>query len=280
MSAAAPPPTAVSPPTAAPATAPASKPAAPPPKASPPRPRVRELHDSGTVRKESVDADRWFASGLVKVTGDANLGEGKLDGTVSIGGHLNAATARYHGGLEVDGAVEVSGALTGTGTLGVGSTLRAGTAELKGSVRVHGTLTVDRSLKVNGSLAAPSATVGELDLEGEARIPGDLTAFRVQTFLKENSSFGTVRARAVTLKGKPTNLVEKVFFRHRRILVERVEADEAEFEAVEVTFVRAPKITLGRDAHLTEYEGTIVKQHPSSRVGFESKSEPPYGLRR
>jgi len=274
MSAAAPPAT------TAPATPSAPKPVAPPPKAPPSRPRVRELHDSGTLRKESVDADRWFASGLVKVTGDANLGEGKLDGTVSIGGRLSAASARYRGVLEVDGAVEVSGALSGTGNLGVGSTLHAGTAELKGTARVGGPLTVDRMLKVDGSLAAPSAAVGELDLEGDARIPSNLTGLRVRTFLKEDSVFGIVRARAVSLKGKPTNLVEKVFFRRRRVRVERVEADEAELEAVEVKFVRAPKITLGRDAHVTEYEGTIVKQHPSSRVGFESKSELPYGLRR
>jgi len=268
MSAAAPPPT--SPPKASP----------PAPAASPPRPRIGELHDSGTLRRDSVDADRWFVTGLVKVTGDANLGEGTLDGTVSLGGRLAATRVHYRGVLEVGGTLETSGDITGAGSLRAGSTAHAGTADLKGTVRVLGALTVDRGLTVHGSLTAPSASVGELDLEGEVHVPGDLVGLRVNAFLKDDSAFGTVRAPSVTLRGRPLNLVEKVFFHHLTVTVKRVEADAAELEGVDVTFVRAPKITLGRDAHVTTYEGTIVKQHPSSRVGFESKSRPPYGLRR
>jgi hypothetical protein len=272
MSAAAPPPVSAPPPKTTPAA-----PAAPSPR---PRPRVRELHDSGTIRKESVDADRWVATGLIKVTGDANLGEGKLDGTVSLGGRLSATRVQYRGVFDVDAAVEASESLSGVGSLRVGSTVHTATADLKGTVRVSGALTVDRALTVHGSLVAPSATVGELSLEGDARIPGDLVALRVDAYLKENSSFARVRARSVTLRAKPPNLVEKVFFRRVSVSVARIEADEVELEAVEAKFVRAPKITLGREAHVTEYEGTIVKRHPSSRVGFESKSPPPYGLRR
>ena len=272
MSAAAPPPVSVPP----------AKPAAPPPAAPParPHPRLGELHDAGTVRKESVDVDRWFATGLVKVTGDTNVGQGNLDGTVILGGRLTATRVRYRGVLDVEGALEASENLSGVGSLRAGSTAHAGTADLKGTVRVLGALTVDRGLVLHGSLAAPSATVGELDLEGEAQVPGELVGLRLNAFLKEDSAFGTVRSRSVTIRGKPPNLVEKVFFRHLTVTVRRIEADVAELEGVDVTFVRAPKITLGRDAHVTEYEGTIVKQHASARVGFESKSRPPYGLRR
>ena len=272
MSVSAPPPASVPP---AKSTPPA------PATASPrPRPRVGELHDSGTVRKESVDADRWVATGLVKVTGDANLGEGKLNGTVSLGGRLTATRVEYRGVLDVDASVEASESVSGVGSLRVGSTVHAATADLKGTVRISGALTVDRALTVHGSLVAPSATVGELDLEGDAHIPGDLVGLRLDGYLKENSAFGTVRARSVKLRSKPPNLVEMMFFRRVTATVARIEADEVELEGVEAKFVRAPKITLGRGAHVTEYEGTIVKRHPSSRVGFESKSPPPYGLRR
>jgi len=268
MSAAAPPPTPVSPAKNAPA-APA-----------PPRPRVGELHDSGTIHRESVDADHWVANGLVKVTGDAHLGNGKLTGTVSIGGKLSAATVQYRGTLDVDGAIEATGSFTGSGSLRTGSTLHVASADLRGSVRISGAITVDGALVARASVAAPSATVGELTLEGEAHIPGDLTGTSVSARLKENSNFGTIRGRSVVLRAKPPNIVDKVFFRTVTVKVARVEADSADLAGVDVGFVRAPQITLGPYAHVTEYEGTIVKRHPSSRVGFESKSPAPYGLRR
>jgi hypothetical protein len=227
-----------------------------------------------------VDADRWVADGVVKVTGDVHLGDGKLGGTVSIGGKLSAATLEYRGTLDVDGAVDANGSLAGSGALRTGTTLHATTADLRGIVRISGAVTVDRTLTLRGSVAAPSATVGELDLEGEAHIPGDLVGTTIQIRLKKDSDFGTVRARSVVLNAKRPNLVDKVFFRTVSVKVARVEADSADLEGVDVHFVRAPQITLGPDAHVTEYEGTIVKQHPSSRVGFESKSPAPYGLRR
>lgn len=266
--------------TPAPAVVPSPKPASTPPAVPPPRPRLGELHDSGPVHRESVDADRWFATGLVKVTGDVHLGEGKLDGTVSLGGRLTATAVEYRGMLDVDGAVETSGSFAGAGTLRTGATFRAGTADLRGSAQIVGAVTVDRTLTVHGSLTAPSITVGELDLEGEAHVPGDLSGLAVAARLKEDSEFGTVRARSVRLLAKPPSLMEKVFFRTLTVTVDRVEADTVELEAVDAKFVRAPQITLGRSAHVTQYEGTIVKRHPSSRVGYESRSRPPYGLRR
>ena len=269
MSAAAPPPAPASP--AKPAVVPTTPPQ---------HPHLGELHDSGTVHKDWVDAERWVATGLVKVTGDVRLGEGKLDGTISLGGKLTATTVHYRGTLDVDGPVEASGAFVGAGALGLGATFHAGSADLKGTARVVGAVTVDGDLKVRGALFAPSVTVGELHLEGEARVPGTLLGTQLSARLHDDSKFGTVKARSVSLRTKPPNLVEKIFFRTLTVTVERVEADSVELEGVDVTFVRAPQITLGRNAHVTEYEGTIVKRHPTSRVGYESKSRPPYGLRR
>jgi len=271
VSAAAPPPTAT--------PAPSKPPAAPVPPAPPPL--SGEIHDSGTVRRDAVAVERWVATGLVKVTGDARVGDGRLDGTVSIGGQLAATTLRFRGTLEVAGAVNVTEALAGAGTVRSGSNLRAGALDIKGDARIPGSLTVDRAARVRGALSASSATVGELDLDGQMEVPGELVSpFSVTVRLKESSQLGTVRAKSVVLRARLPNLVEKVFGGRVTVLVRRVEAEAADLEGVDVEFVRAPKITLGRGAHVTEFEGTIVKRHPSSRVGFESKSPPPYGLRR
>jgi cytoskeletal protein CcmA (bactofilin family) len=227
-----------------------------------------------------VEADRWIARGAIKVIGDVNLGTGRLDGTVSLGGKLTATGLEYRGKLDVGGAVDVPGTFTGSGSLRAGLTLHAGDVDLKGTARVLGATSVDRALSVRGSLVTPSLTVGELDLEGEAHVAGDLVGTSVSARLTTDSAFGAIRARSVTLRAKLPNLVEKVFGRRVTVTVQRVEADSVDLEAVDVKFVHAPQITLGRDAHVTEYEGTIVRRHPSSRVGFESRSRPPYGLSR
>jgi len=227
-----------------------------------------------------VDADRWVVNGLVKVTGEVHLGEGRLVGTVAIGGRLTTTDLHYRGALDVDGAMEANGTVAGSGALRTGATLHAAAADLRGSARVGGALTVDRVVTVRGNLACASAAVGELHLDGEAHIPGELGGLAITSRLTEDSSFGTIRARSVVLRAKRPNLVDKVFFRTVTVTVERVEAETAEFEGVDVAFVRCPQITLGPNGHVTEYEGTIVKRHPTSRVGFESKSPRPYGLRR
>jgi cytoskeletal protein CcmA (bactofilin family) len=238
------------------------------------------VSDDGTVRRDTVSAGRWTARGVVKVTGDAAVVDGSLDGSVTVGGKLTGSTVRYHGTLDVEGAVEVRERFGGSGSFRAGATLHAGEADLQGSVRVTGATTVDRSLTVRGSLSTTSIRAAAVDVEGEVHVSGPTEAGSVSTHLADDSEFGVVRASTVRLRAKVPNLVEKVLGRRLAVHVERVEADTVELEAVDVDFVRSPQITLGRNAHVTEYEGTIVRQHPSSRVGFESKSPPPYGLTR
>lgn len=266
---------ATSPPTTAPAA-----PAVPPAPSPPSRPRSGALRDFGTVRRDSVDADRWTAHGTVKVTADVTLGDGDLEGNVAIAGKVTAATLRSRGSLDVEGAFDVSGIFTGSGDLRAAVTLHAGDMDFRGSVHLGGALSVDRALRVRGALSAPRLTAGAVALEGEAQIAGDLIASAVQARLTNDSSFGLVRARSVRLRGRIPNLVEKVLGRRISVTARRVEADEVELEGIDVQFVHAPKIVLGREAHITEYEGTIVRRHPTGRVGFESRSAPPYGLRR
>jgi cytoskeletal protein CcmA (bactofilin family) len=267
-----------SPPAAPPPPAPGA-PARPTPAASPPR--SGEIRDTGTVRRDSVNAERWSARGTVKVTGDVSAGHAQWEGTVTIGGKLTAGAARSQGTLEVGGPVEVTGSFGTSGSFHAGNTLHAGEADLRGDVHVAGTISVDRGLSVRGILDAPSLTAVGFALQGEARVPGDVVGGpAVSTDCSRDSELGTVRASRVRLHAKGPSLVGKVMGREVTVTVQRIEADSVDLEGVDVQFVRAPEIVLGRDAHVTEYEGTIVRRHPTSRVGFESRSPKPYGLRR
>jgi hypothetical protein len=263
-----------------PPSAPAVPSSAPAAAAPAPVARSGRLSDSGTVRRDVVDAEAWSARGTIKVTGTVGVGAADLEGTVSVGGKLAANSLRTRGMLEVGGPVDVRDTVTGSGSLRGTGTFHAGDADLRGDIHFLGAATVDRTLSVRGSWASPSLAVGGLTLEGSAQVPGDLTGVQVTARFTEGSSLGQVLARAVRLRGRIPNLLEKVLGRRVTVTVRRVEAGEVELEGVDVNFVRAPKIVLGRDAHVTEYEGTIVRRHPTSRVGFESKSPPPYGLRR
>ena len=256
----------------------AATPARPTPAPSPTR--SGEIRDTGTVRRDSVNAERWSAGGTVKVTGDVSVGHGQWDGTVAIGGKLTAGAARSHGTLEVGGPVEVTGSFVTSGSFHAGGPLHAGDADLRGDVHVTGAVSVDRALSVRGLLNAPSLTVGGFAFQGEAHVPGDVVGPSVSADFSRDSELGTVRASRVRLRAKGPSLVGKVMGREVTVTVQRVEADSVDLEGVNVQFVRAPEIVLGRDAHVTEYEGTIVRRHPSSRVGFESRSPKPYGLRR
>lgn len=141
-------------------------------------------------------------------------------------------------------------------------------------------MSVERTLTSRGVLEAPSVAAGVLSLEGSATVPGEIRAIQVEAELPQASVIGSVVARTVRLHGRVSNLLDKVFFREGRTRVERVEADRVELEGADVRFVRAKEIVLGRESHVTEVEGTIVRRHPSSSVGPEVKSPLPYGLRR
>jgi len=241
---------------------------------------VGELHDLGTVRRDSVEADRWVGRGAIKVLADVRVREARLDGNVSIGGKLAASDLRGSGSLEFGGAVEVAGHLGLSGNLRASSTVHALDADLRGDSQVEGEIRVDRTLTARGRLGAASLAVGAVTLVGAASVPGETRAYSVSMRFTADSSLGPVTAKTVDLRARRPNLFDKVFGRDRAFTVARVEADAVALEGVDVQFVRSPAITLGRGAHVTEYEGTIVRRHPSSRVGFESRSPRPYGLSR
>jgi len=222
---------------------------------------------------------------MAKVQGDVDVGTGSTTGLVSIGGKLSAGGFRSRGTLEVVGPTEVRELLTLDGTVHLRAAVHAGTLEARGTLRCPADIRVDRALSVTGTFEAPSAHVGLFDLTGSVEIPGDLEAVvSVHARFRGDSRIGALRARSVRLEGPPTALIptlfRKVFGGSATVWVGRIEADSVTLRAVDVEFVRSPHIILGPGAHVSTVEGTIVRRHPSSRVGPESRSPPPHGLSR
>lgn len=252
--------------------------AAPP--ASAPRARGPAVSERGIARHDAVASERWTARGSIKVLHDSDVEVAELEGTVSIGGALRAGRVRSDGLLEVGGPIAVRELLSGRGELRGGTTLRAGDLSVHGGVKVGGTVTVDRRAEITGWAHVGSVSASEFHLAGRGEIPGTIRAPSVDLRLKDGSALGAVEGQTVRLVGPAPNLIDKVLGRQPRVLVERVEADRAEIAGVDVQFVRAREVTLGPGAHVTAVEGTIVRRHPTSHVGPESKSPAPYGLRR
>ncbi len=243
-------------------------------------PRGPTVRDEGASRHDSLSAERWTARGIVKVVGEAAIGQGTVDGQLSVGGALTAETFSLRGSGLFGGPVTVRARLTLRGEMRAGSTVRAGEARLDGQVHVTAPVEVDRILDVTGALRAPSVTAGDLRLDGSVEVPGELRALRIDVRFRATSQVGSVSAPAVRLAGHVPNLIEKVLGRRVHVSVGSVTAELAEIVGVEVGFVEAKEIVLGRDASVTQVEGTIVRRHPSARVGPRSESRPPHGLRR
>jgi cytoskeletal protein CcmA (bactofilin family) len=237
------------------------------------------------VRRDSVRAAAWTTSGLAKVQGDVDVDAGATTGFLSVGGKLSAGTFRSRGTFEVVGPMEVRGDLTVDGTVRLQGPVHAGAFRAQGSLQCAAEVRVDRALSIAGAFEAPSARVGLFELHGTAVVPGDVEALAVaRARFRGNSEIGSVRARSVVLQGPSTTLIptllRAVFGGSAIVRVGRIEAESVELSAVDVDFVRAPQIVLGPGAHITAFEGTIVRQHASSRVGPESRSPPPHGLTR
>jgi cytoskeletal protein CcmA (bactofilin family) len=260
------------------------RPAAPAAPAPPP-PRSGPIRDRGSVRRDSVHATNWSSTGIAKVLGDVDVGSGEVAGLVSVGGKLRADAFHAEGTFEVVGAVEVRDGLAVEGTAQFRAPVHAGELTTDGTLRSAAEVRVDRILSAVGLVEAPSARVGAMRLHGSATVPGPLEAQAlVLAEFRGDSRIGTIRAAKAVLHGPSAGLVptlmRSVLGGEAAVHVDRVEADSVELAAVDVGFVHAREIVLGAGAHVTTVEGTIVRRHPSARVGFESRSPPPHGLSR
>ncbi len=264
------------------AAAVAPGPTSPAATSAPPDAQVR---DSGAARHDSVRAMQWAVSGTCKVTGDATAAAATVAGLLSVGGRCTVTRLTVRGTLEVLGATDVRERLDLDGSFRPRGAVHLASARVAGVLRASSDVRVDRDLTVDGALEAPAVHAGVLDLTGSATVAGETAATgSIRAAFRGDSSLGPVLAREVTLRGPPPglvpSLVRKVFGGEAHASVERVEAERVELEAVDVGLVRSAEIVLGPGAHVTEVEGTVVRQHPSARVGPESRSRPPRGLTR
>jgi len=247
-------------------------PATPPPTSS--------VEVRGIGRHDAIRADRWTVRGTSKVARDVAAREVDLDGTVTVGGALRSDGGSFEGVLEVTGPIDIAGALHGRGDLRSGGAVHAGELELRGRLLAPVGVTVDRRLCATGWVRAGSIAGGTVELEGMVQVPGSIRGASVELRLHTGSRVGAVEGGSARVSAPTATLVDRVFGRHPSAHVERIEANSVELEGVDVAFVRAKEVTLGRGSHVTTLEGTVVRRHPTSRLGPESRSPPPYGLRR
>lgn len=245
--------------------------------------RAGPVREAGTVRHDSIHATSWELAGLAKVQGDVDVGTVAVHGLLSVGGKVVADRLSLDGTFDSVGPVDVHETLEVDGTTRLGASVHAGSLRSRGTFHTTGPLRVDRGLFVEGLLEAPSVAATLFELTGGAEIPGEIAAAGiVRARFRADSRLGEVRAQRVELHGPSTSLVptllRTVFGGAAAVHVDRIEAGSVELSAVDVGFVRADAVVLGAGAHVTTVEGTIVRRHPSSRVGPESRSPPPHGL--
>ncbi len=257
-----------------------------PPSPAPPSARgvpaapAAALRERGPVVHDTVRADTWSSHGVTKVTGVVEVGRAELEGAVVVGDRLTAEHLSVRGSLEVVGPLSVRSELSLHGAMRAGRGLEAGEAALAGTVQATGPVKVAGRLVSRGSLSVPSVEARESDLAGLLRVPGEIRSQTVELELADRSEVGAVLARSVSVRGPDGGLLDKLLGRSRRAHLERIEAETVTLEHVDVGSVSAREVVLGRDCHVERLEAVKVRTHPSSRIGPESRSPPPPGLRR
>lgn len=239
-----------------------------------------QVRERGATLRASVRADTWSARGLTKVVGSVEVGTGKLEGLVVVGEAVSARELTVRGSLEVSGPVTVSGELSLHGSIRAGGPVRAREAALAGTVLTDGGVEVSGTLVARGRFSAASVAARESRLAGVVQVSGEVRSAGVELELDEGSEVGTVVARTVRAVGPEGRTLDRLLGKFRHARIERIEAESVTLEKVEVGTVRAREVVLGRDAHVGLLDATKVRAHPSARIGPESRSPPPPGLRR
>jgi len=236
--------------------------------------------DRGVVRHDRIDAVRWSTRGTVKVVGDVVADEVVLAGVATVGGGLRASRLDLRGQLQVHGPVEISAALTGGQELLATAGVRAGTVDFRGTLGIRGAFTVGGHATLVGRIHLTTASVGIGRLEGVVEIGDRIEGQRVDAVLRTGSRIGAIVAKELDVRGPVRSVVDRAFGRTPEASIDRIEGDRVSITGVDVAVVRAPEVRIGPGCHVVAVEGRIVAAHPSSRVGPQSRSPPPYGLRR
>lgn len=236
--------------------------------------------DRGTARHPELRALRWRVRGISRVDRDVFVGRADLRGSVVVGGRLAAGSVAADGSLEVRGPIAVSGSFRLRGTLNAAAELTGRELDLAGRLRLAAALRAEGSVRLGGDVETGAIRASTVLLRGAGTIAGPVDAGSVDLGFRADATVGAVRARSIRVRGPVPNPVRWALGQEATVRVDRIEADTAYLEGARVEFVRAPEIRLGPAAHLVAYEGRLVATHRTSRVGPESWSPPPSGLRR
>jgi len=272
------PPIAVAPSAAGPAPIPGPTPA---PSTAPAR--ERWLRTVGAGRYPSVLAERWTVQGMAKVTGDADATALEAQGSVSVGGVLRAGNVSIEGSLEVSGTAHIEGRAEIQGPARFDRSVDAGDLEVAGTLQVQGPVVVRGLARWAGeTVLHADARCGRLVVEGAIESPGALDAESVAIHFDRDSRIETLRAPTITVT-RPAGLPFKLPLIGKdppTLTVLRMEGSHVELQGTDVEFLRADQIVLGPGCHVARVIGDVVKVDPTSHVGPESRSPPPYGIRR
>lgn len=247
------------------------------PAVTPPTPPLEgDLRDVGGARRASVRARSYTALGAVKLLGDLEAGPVELHGLASIGGRLTAEKLRSDGTLDVAGAVVVKGEVSVKGTAILRAGLSSGDLTVHGHLLVTGATVSDGNARVHGHLeAAGNLTARSLQFDGGVSVAGLVDSPIVEGRLRRASRIGTLKAQHLRIVRAPPP-----FGSRGSLIVDRIEATEVELEGVECEYLRADRVRLGADSHVTRLDGQVVRRHRTATVGPRSWEPAPPGMSR
>ena len=253
-------------------TIPRAPPVSPPPETQ--GAVASKIVDVYVARHDSVRTDEWLARGVVKVSGAVEATRATVVGAASVGGALTVRSLTVDGTLDVRGPATISESVRIDGVGTFSAAVSAGQVDARGTLRLGQDLVGSGNFRHVGRLEiAGSVTAADFEVDGWVQVTGGISAQSVSVRWRGTSRLGTVRARMVTIRDAPGRT------RYDSLTVDRIEAETVDLEYVEVGFLRSPTIRLGPRAQVTELEGNVVAQHRTARVGPESRTPPPHGLR-
>ena len=235
-----------------------------------------DLRDIGAARRPAIRARSYTALGAVRIDGDVDTGTVELHGTATIGGRLSAERLRSDGDLDVAREVVVKGESNLRGPTSFGASLVSGDLVVQGTLRVAAGAVVDGDARITGTLeVGTSLSARSVAFEGALVVPVVLECPFVQGRLRRPSRIGTLRSQNVRIVRAPGPLG-----RHGTLVGDRIEASEVELAGVDCEYLRAERVRLGPDAHVTRLDGQVVRQHRTATVGPRSWTPAPPGLTR
>lgn len=262
-----------------PAASPSAR-TAPPPAGAPTvtaiPPREGTLIDGKSATREKIRVAYWRVDQAAKVASDVDVVQGDVAGEVSIGGRLAALQFQSSGLLEVTGDVDVRDRLTVLGTMRTGGSVRVSDLSVEGTFSTGGPIIVNGTARWQGFVEGPGDFSGTtVRIDGGFRFRGRFEASDLRADVSASSSAALVRADTLVLKRRSRRFGAPV-----TVSIDRIEGRVVVLEGIDAEYVRAERIVIGRDCHLTRVDGRIIRQHPRAHVGPESRSPRPYGLSR